>query len=185
MLRIALSLVLFFSISPLKVCAETLMLNPELSRIHYTLSCFGIPVKKKFLPASGSLEIKKIDRKKDYLCSNYLLKKITLKALFTSQNKHFRKIIAYDRFPYFTFFASLKKPIEVKNQLINIEGILSFHSVDKKITIKLKNNPKGNSSCLTGFLNIKMSDFGIEPPHFLFLKIDDLIKTKVEIHVGS
>lgn len=183
MVRILLLLALFYSISPLKTYAETLTFNSNLSKINYTLSYLGIPVKKRFLPVCGSLDIEKINQKKDNPCKDYLLKRLNLKATFISKNKFFRKTIDCDRYPFFTFFASLNKPQEIKNQLISIEGILSFHNVDKKITIKLKNNPKGNSMCLIGFLNIKMSDFGIKPPGFLFFKLDDLIRARVEVHL--
>ena len=185
MVRVLLLLVLIFPISTLKTHGKIVEFNSNHSKINYTLSCLGIPIKKKSLPVSGSMNVKKFRQEEDKLCGNYLLKKLSLKVLFTSKNKHFRNIINYNRFPYFTFFATLDKPIEVKNQLISIEGILSFHGIDKKIKIKLKNNPKGNSTCLIGFLNIKMSDFGIEPPRFLFLRIDDLIKTRVEIHLNT
>lgn len=212
-----LTLVVAFSLSTNNTYAEIIELNSNESKINYTLSYLGIPIKKKFVPVKGLIDIEKVNNQDTNPCNNYLLKKLNLKAIFTSKNKLFRKTIDYNQYPYFTFLTSLDKPVEIKNQLINIEGIVSFHGVDKKITIKLKNSPtrlvrpappaergeresqrarvpagasrskreskqEGNSMCLIGFLNIKMSDFGIKPPGFLFFKMDNLIRTKVEIY---
>lgn len=154
--------------------AETVGLNQEQSRIEYSLSCLGITFKKKSLPVYGEISFDK---------GKSLLKGLDMTANFTSKNRLFRKVINFDQYPYFKFSSNLEEPASLKNtEYIDLFGDLSFHGVTRKINVKLKNESKEDEVYLTGFITIKMTDFGLIPPKILFIPIDNVIKTKAELY---
>ena len=173
---------LILIISSLPSCAEILELNNQESKINYTFSYLGVPVKKKFLPAGGYIDIEKYDVNGKCLASP-LLKELKLDVKFTSKSSVFKKAINYDKYPDFKFWTELKDPIKLTNdEFIELEGYLSFHGVDQKIKIKLKSNIAENDISFTGFFDIKMTDFGIPQPKVFFIILDDDIRTKVELY---
>jgi len=48
--------------------------------------------------------------------------------------------------------------------------------------VELKNVSDTENYLFTGEINIKMTEFGLIPPRFLFFRVDDHIKTEVEIY---
>lgn len=173
-------IVILFSLIAIstKVFAETVELDKNSSKINYSLSCLGITFKRKSLPVTGQ-----IDFKKEPGSGSVGLSKIDLTAKFTSHNPLFKKAIDYNRYPYFNFRSALENlQILSDKKDIELNGTLYFHGVEKKVKIKLKNKLKKDSIQLIGFLNILMTDFGIVPPKILFIPVDDLIKTKIEIN---
>ena len=158
-------------------------LNCEKSKITYSLSKFGIPFKIKSLPTTGVMEFDVISSAGGEGCKSVLLKKFDIKANFTSKLQLFRKFIEYDKYPYFSFSSDIKKPILVEsNKDIFIDGNVNFHGVSKKVFVKLSCTTEKGNIYFKGNLNIKMSDFGLTPPRILFITIDDLVKTRIELH---
>ncbi len=155
--------------------ANALTLNCEQSKITYSLSCLGIVFKKKDLPVKGDVEIETVD-------SSFVLKNLNLITSFTSKNPLFRKVIDYDRYPYVQFDSLIEAPIVLnENRIIELEGILTFHGVAKKMKIPLTCLKQNDSVLLTGPLIIPMTEFGIIPPRILFIKVDDFIKLNIEL----
>ena len=167
-----------------KVYAEVINLNEEKSRVNYIFSYLGVPVKKKFLPAMGYIDIEKFGANGEPLESP-LLKELNLDVKFTSMSAVFRKAIDFDKYPDFQFWTELENPIQLVNENpIELEGFLSFHGVTEKVKINLKNEMTKEGISLVGFFSIKMTDFGIIPPRVFFIVLDDVIKTKVELYAG-
>lgn len=165
-----------------KVSADTLKLDEEESKLQYNVTCFGITFKKKLLPVTGEIIVAKPPPQVPGFCELPRFLGINMKARFTSVNPLFRKFINFDLYPDFDFQGILNNPINLREtKEIELEGYLSFHGVTNKIKIMLKNKSKDNLIKLTGTLLTKMSDYGLEPPHFVFLTIDDIIKTKIEL----
>ena len=153
--------------------ATNIPLDENQSKVTYTLTAFSIPFKRKPLPASGTIYFNQ---------DLSLFKGINLKCKFTSVNPIFRKFINFDKYPYFQFSGNLENPISLKGKkIIELTGDISFHGVTKKTKVKLKNNSNDNLISFIGFVNIKMTDFGLKPPRFLFLSVDNPIKTKFEL----
>ena len=166
-----------------KVYAEVINLNEEKSRVNYIFSYLGDPVKKKFLPAMGYIDIEKgrFGDNGESLESR-LLKELNLDVKFTSMSAVFKKAIDFDKYPDFKFWTELENPIQLVNENpIELEGFLSFHGVTEKVKINLKNEMTKEGISLIGFFSIKMTDFGIIPPRVFFIVLDDVIKTKVEL----
>lgn len=152
--------------------ATNFQINEEKSKLTYSLSQFGIVFKRKPLPMKGFVQIEK-----------ELLKKISLTVRFTSQNPFFRKFIEYNKYPDFTFLSALENPITFKDQkTINVKGHVTFHGITKQIEAQLENFSTDNEIVFKGPINIKMTEFGLKPPRFLIFRVDDAIKTDVEIY---
>jgi hypothetical protein len=164
-------LFILFSLTISNCSAKDLIINEEKSKLTYSLSEFGFVFKKKPLPMRGFLNIEKD-----------LLNKIDLKVKFTSKNPFFRKFINYKQYPDFSFISTEKNPINFEKESFTITGDVSFHGVTKRMTIELKNASDIENYLFTGEINIKMTDFGLTPPRFLFFRVDDHIKTEVEIY---
>jgi polyisoprenoid-binding protein YceI len=66
--------------------------------------------------------------------------------------------------------------IEEVDGMLNIEGLIEFHGIEKSIKISADLAQTSNSNRLDGEFNINLSDFSIERPSLLLKKIDDQIK---------
>jgi polyisoprenoid-binding protein YceI len=66
--------------------------------------------------------------------------------------------------------------IEEVDGMLNIEGLIEFHGIEKSIKISADFAQTSNSNRLDGEFNINLSDFSIERPSLLLKKIDDQIK---------
>ncbi len=163
--------------------AEIAKINEGLSKINYSLSCYGISFKKKDLPVKGDFEIESTPILQEPTSKFYILKKLNLITSFTSKNPLFRKVINYEKYPYIEFHSLVETPLILNNnEPFELEGLLTFHGVTKKTKIYLTCLTENNSILFTGSLDIPMTEFGVIPPKILFLKVDDLIKTKIELY---
>ena len=157
----------------IEVNASTLQLDEKKSKITYTLTDFGFPFKRKALPTIGEISLSE-DLKE--------LTGLKLKTKFISKNFLFQKFINFDQYPDFQFVSIPDKPVLIDGvKVIELTGDVLFHGATKRITIKLNNKSTDKKIILTGYLNIEMSNFGLIPPHFIFFRMDDLIRNKVEI----
>lgn len=68
-----------------------------------------------------------------------------------------------------------------ETQELGVSGLLSLHGVEKRIAFSVQAVRNGNSLRVTGEVPLKLSDFGIPIPHFLFLKLKDQIKVVFEV----
>lgn len=172
---------LFFFID--SAYAESFKLDKNKSKITYSLTKFGIPFKVRTIPAEGQI----IAYNKDHPLSRkqLFLEAVNLKATFTSKLPLFRKIIDYDKYPHLLFSSKIESPLIISNpsENFNLNGYLTFHGVSKKITIKLNCKSNNDLIILKGFFNVKMTDFGIKPPKILFIPLDNVIKTKIELYI--
>lgn len=170
-------IIVVFFICILASCADAkvMQLDEKKNKITYTLTNFGFPFKRKALPTTGELILS--DDLKELIS-------LKLKTKFISKNFLFKKFINFDKYPDFQFVSVLDKPVQIDGvEVIELSGDVLFHGETKRITIKLTNKSTDKKIILTGYLNIEMSNFGLVPPHFVFFRMDDLIKNKVELEV--
>lgn len=157
-------------------------LNENKSSITYSLSKFGIPFKIKALPTYGQIFLEESSNQSGKQLKTYFLKAFYIKSLFTSRLQLFRKLVEYEKYPFIFFTTDLKNPILLEDSKeINIEGYITFKGISKKVNILVKCKTKDNYISLEANVNIKMTDFDIKPPRILFITVDDLIKTKIEL----
>ena len=179
-------LILLFIVSSTSVQAKTIELDVNNSKLIYTLTQFSIPFKRKALPTTGIILIEENESSSGNNSELILLKGLNTETRFTSKNPFFRKVIDYDHYPFLTFSSSFENPIDLnKSDLITISGDLTFHGITRKVEIDLEPKHDDDFLLLTGIIIIKMTDYGITPPRFLFLRVDDNIKTKIELAIPS
>lgn len=163
----------------LKAFSTTYIAEKTTSTIQYTLTFFSVPFKNKKLPTTTNIIANKVVSDPDKL----VLKKIETKTYFTSKNPIFRKVVDYDKYPYFTFESNIKDPIILeKDQEFILPGKLTFHGQAKDVNIQFKNFTEGSNLLLRGNYEIKMTEFGLTPPLILFKRVDNIINTKIEIN---
>ena len=178
---------LLFCIAITNVYAKSFNLDEDKSKITYSLTQFGIPFKRKDLPASGKVYFTDDEALENKLpCSeSFPIAGVDLTAKFTSKNPLFRKVINLDKYPSFSFSSKIEAPILLSDkEFVEIPGYLTFHGVTQNINAELKCKKEESKLILRGHLNIKMTDFGIKPPRILFIPIDNVIKNKIEIVVS-
>ncbi len=159
----------------LEANASTLQLDEKKTKITYTITQFGFPFKRKALPTTGEIVLSE---------NSKMLERLELKTKFISKNDLFKKFINFEKYPDFQFASMLSRPIQINGvKVIELPGYVLFHGVTNEITIKLKNKSTDKKIILIGYLNIKMSNFGLIPPRFIFFTADDLIRNKVELVV--
>ena len=157
----------------LEADAKTFQLNESESTVTYTLTDFGFPFKRKALPTTGEIGLSEDSKK---------LTGLKLKTKFISKNFLFRKFIDFDKYPDFQFVSIPDKPVLIDGvEVIELTGDVLFHGETKRVTIKLNNKSTDKKIIFTGHLDIEMSNFGLVPPHFIFFRMDDLIRNKVEL----
>jgi len=67
----------------------------------------------------------------------------------------------------------------------NLKGTLTLNKVSKEITTKATIDDKNNQLNLAGDFEIKMSDFGIEPPTLFFLTVRDEVKITYNLTLAN
>ncbi len=60
-------------------------------------------------------------------------------------------------------------------------GSLALHGVTRQIVLPMRAQEEGESVRLTGTLPLKMSDYGIPPPRFLLLTVEDEVVVSFDI----
>lgn len=168
----------------LPVFCTVVDVKEDKSKVRYSLSVLGIPFKVKDLPTSGQIFLEENLTGAEKQCKTFSLKGFYIKTFFTSKRAMFRELVEADKYPYFSFSTDLKDPIPLEDsKVVNVTGYLIFKGIPKKINIDVSCEVKDNYLSLHGDMDIKMTDFGIEPPKILFITIDDLIKTKIDLFI--
>jgi len=107
---------------------------------------------------------------------------LTLVRDFDSKNSgrdaHALEVLEALSFPEVRFYSNLT---ENKKDSILIHGKLDFHGVLKNHTIVAHQKKTPQGIVLKGSFKIKPTDFGIELPSFMMVKIDNLLSFKFEL----
>jgi len=90
------------------------------------------------------------------------------------------------RFPSIAFRSSRLEAIAPtlrggETQEIKVTGTLSLHGVDKTIEFPVRAVRRGSELQVTGQTTLRMSDYAIPLPGFLFLKVKDEVKVMFEV----
>ena len=101
---------------------------------------------------------------------------------FDSKNEgrdaHALEVLESLSFPEVRFYSNL---IEQKKDSLFIHGQLDFHGVLKNTTIVGIKKTVEDQLVLSGNFEIKPTDFQIELPSFMMVKMDDLLKFEFEL----
>lgn len=101
---------------------------------------------------------------------------------FNSQNSsrdaHSLEVLEAIKHPTIKFYAT---HINLQSRETTISGDLTFHGIKKPIQVitRIKNN--GNTISLEGSFKVKPTDYKIELPSFMMVKIDDLLELNFKV----
>jgi polyisoprenoid-binding protein YceI len=96
------------------------------------------------------------------------------------RDKHMYEVLNIEKYPKISFNIKSIKEID-KEYLIN--GVLNLHSTSKELDIIATIKESKNTLLLDSNFSIKMSDFGMEPPKILFLKVRDLVDLSIHLNL--
>tara|TARA_B100001093_G_scaffold307464_1_gene293452 strand:- start:374 stop:901 length:528 start_codon:yes stop_codon:yes gene_type:complete len=118
------------------------------------------------------------ENKKQYNCSVT----VALSTFSSGNDSRDSNMLIYCKafdFPNIIFESA---SIKVNENSLDIEGIVEFAGKKKKIkSIAQLNNLQGNQFSVEGEFGILLSDFDIERPSLLFVKMEDLVVIKYSI----
>lgn len=90
----------------------------------------------------------------------------------TGRDSHALEVLKSLSFPEVRFYAD---SIEVDQDSIKIRGLFNFHGINKTKSITAFLKDKNNKKILTGKFNLVPTDFDIELPSFMMVKIENLL----------
>lgn len=67
---------------------------------------------------------------------------------------------------------------------VNTKGRLDLHGKQKDYEVPCRIVPSGSGYEVAALLDIKLTDFDIEVPSLMFMKINEVIKVQVKVHVA-
>jgi polyisoprenoid-binding protein YceI len=90
------------------------------------------------------------------------------------------------RYPTIAFQSTKVKAIAPtlradETQEMEITGTLSLHGIEKVISFPVKAVRRGGELVVTGETSVRMTDYGIPIPGFLFMKVKDEVKVMFEV----
>jgi len=107
---------------------------------------------------------------------------LTLVRDFDSKNSgrdaHALEVLEALSFPEVRFYSN---SLEVKQDSLLIHGQMDFHGIVKNHTVTAFKEEKNNQLVLRGNFNIQPTQYGIELPSFMMIKMDDLMVFNFEL----
>ena len=90
------------------------------------------------------------------------------------------------RYPTIAFHSTKVKAIAPtlradETQEMEITGALSLHGIERVISFPVKAVRRGGELVVTGETSLRMTDYGIPIPGFLFMKVKDEVKVMFEV----
>ncbi len=102
------------------------------------------------------------------------------------RNRHMReRYLETKKFPFTHYSGSVLsvKKIEPDTYKISTRGVFYIHNVEKEINIEGTAREIGGDFEVSCAFELKLSDFDIEIPKLMFLKIDEVIKVELDFHL--
>jgi polyisoprenoid-binding protein YceI len=125
------------------------------------------------------------DSKKD---ENVFDLKVALDSINTGiglRNKHMRGYLNTDKNPYAEFKGDtiIRDSLSVSEYNLEAKGNFTVNGISKEITVPAKFYDFGELKKIKADFELKLSDFNIERPSFLFNKVRDEIKLELIIYL--
>lgn len=114
-----------------------------------------------------------IENKIESIRGNIFIKTVSLISDKKDRDKDMYKLLNSDLFPEISF--KIEKITNVKEDMFTIFGNLTLNGITKNIYSKCSVVDKDNLLNLNGKFSINLTDFNMEPPTLLFLKVRNQI----------
>lgn len=102
-----------------------------------------------------------------------------LKTGIAARDKKMYEVMAADRFPAIIFRLSRLDGVRwtgADTFTATMNGSLSIHGVPREVSLPVVAAMRGGDVAVTGEVRLKMTDYGIDPPGFLFLRVADEVR---------
>lgn len=121
-----------------------------------------------------------IENSLESIRGNIYFKTITLISDKKDRDKNMYKLLNVDKFETISF--DIKNII--KNEInYDISGILTLNGISKDIIVKSDIGEEKSNILLNGKFSFNLTDFNLEPPSMLFLKVRDQIDITYKIYL--
>ena len=100
----------------------------------------------------------------------------------SGRDAHALEVLEALSFPDVRFYSNLT---ENKNDSILIHGELDFHGVIKNYTFVAEQQNTSDTMILSGTFDVKPTDFDIELPSFMMVKMEDLLQFKFDLEFAN
>lgn len=112
----------------------------------------------------------------------------TLKTGMGKRDKDMRITLDVDQFPFAEFYGKLVTNIDSSMpswQPVQVEGDFTIHGRTKQITVEGFLKPAENGLHVRAEWKLKLSDYEIEPPRFLIMKVDEVQEIAIDILLSA
>ncbi|MGJ0342685.1 YceI family protein [Aliarcobacter cryaerophilus] len=121
-----------------------------------------------------------IENSLESIRGNIYFKTITLISDKKDRDKNMYKLLNVDKFETISF--DIKNII--KNEInYDISGVLTLNGISKDIIVKSDIGEEKSNILLNGKFSFNLTDFNLEPPSMLFLKVRDQIDITYKIYL--
>ena len=151
-------------------------LNTDLSKITYSANHILHPWKGVNKKVKGVLVINPNPKQIKEMAVLAFVQDLVSKN--DGRDAHALEVLESLSYPEVRFYSDL---IEQKKDSLFIHGQLDFHGVNKNITIVCANKFVENQFVLNGNFEIKPTDYKIQLPSFMMVKMDDFLKFEFEL----
>ena len=176
MIRLLFYPIFFMGVLMLTAQEQKYQLNTEKSKITYSANHILHPWKGVNTKVKGVLVLN---------TNNQEIKEMAVLAFvqdFDSKNEgrdaHALEVLESLSYPEVRFYSNL---MEQKKDSLFIHGQLDFHGVNKNTTIVGVKKLVGDKIILSGNFEIKPTDYKIQLPSFMMVKIDDVLNFDFEL----
>ncbi len=125
----------------------------------------------------------------DPLNENEFYLQVPLATLDTGiglRNRHMRdNYLQTDKYPLAQYSGKMIR-YEAANDstyLVDVDGLFTLHGVEQKLTLQGKVTIRGDRLHVQAPIQLKLADYKVKIPKFMFLKISELIDIKVDFEM--
>lgn len=163
---------------------RTLVLKPEATAIHWTLSGNMHTVHGTFELKRGVIDLNLEDGSIDGLVE---VNATSGQSGNTARDKHMQSILESDRYPIISFHPTkvIGRVMPFKDEVVTVEGIFRIHGADHPLRMQINIHPEGNAIILKTEFAVPYVDWGMEDPSILFFRVDRTVNIEVEATVRA
>ena len=163
---------------------RTLVLKPEATAIHWTLSGNMHTVHGTFELKRAVIDLNLEDGSVDGLVE---VNATSGQSGNTARDQRMQSILESDRYPIISFHPTkvIGRVMPFRDEVVTVEGIFRIHGADHPLQMQINIHPKGNAIILKTEFAVPYVDWGMEDPSILFFRVDRTVNIEVEATVRA
>ena len=148
---------------------RTLVLKPEATAIHWTLSGNIHTVHGTFELKRAVIDLNLEDGSVDGLVE---VNATSGQSGNTARDQRMQSILESDRYPIISFHPTkvIGRVVPFRDEVVTVEGIFRIHGADHPLQMQINIHPKRNAIILKTEFAVPYVDWGMEDPSILFFR---------------